>query len=69
VKLGTITLAELLRAKGYSDKIRPCVDCENPVVLLSNTPRDERTGGPLCSACEQLRHAEAARLYYKSDVA
>lgn len=68
MKLGTITLAELLRSKGYADQVQSCARCGNAVLLMKATPKDEQSR-VLCASCEQLRHDETVRLYYKRDVA
>jgi hypothetical protein len=42
---GTVTLAELLTAKNYSQLTHPCAICRKPVWLTNNTPTHDKRQG------------------------
>jgi hypothetical protein len=52
---GTVTLAELLSAKNYSQLTHPCAICGKAVWLTNNTPTD-KNGRALHDHCEKSLH-------------
>ncbi len=55
---GTVTLAELLTAKNYSQLTYPCAICRKPVWLTNNTPTDDN-GRAVHEDCPQSQHLES----------
>ena len=56
---GTITLAELLTAKNYSQLTHPCAICNQPVFLTRNTPKTN-SGRAVHQSCYNQQNCVAA---------